>query len=213
MFSHGNKGNPNKFTELFEHWAAAGYIVAAPRFPRTSNVDPYEFVDYPLQPGDISFVLTELLKGEHSEAIDTNRIAAAGLSLGGGTTYALTYNPCCIDTRFRAAAVFDGLRFQFDKPFGVNKVPVLIMHIDPDAVLPYSTAVDSYNASASPKFLVTLLTGLHAEPFEDTPSIHDKTTMKVTTDFFDLTLLDDTAARERLLADGNVPKEATTIAG
>ena len=213
MFSHGNKGNPNKFTQLFEHWAQTGYVVAAPRFPRTSNEGIYDFVDYPKQPGDISFVLTELLQGKYAPAIDKKHIAAAGLSLGGGTTYALAYNPCCVDDRFASAAIFDGLQFQFDQPFGVNKIPVLIMHIDTDLVLPYKTAVDSYQHSASPKFFVTLFNGIHPEPYEDTPSDHDETTFKVTTDFFDLTLLGDLSGQSRMLRDGNIEKESKTVAG
>ena len=34
VFAHGSAGHPEKFTKLFSSWAAAGYIVAAPAFPR-----------------------------------------------------------------------------------------------------------------------------------------------------------------------------------
>src|SRR5262249_13555074 len=57
MFSHGYHGAPRKFSELFRAWARAGYMVAAPRFPLTSDRgDPYDEVgDVVNQPGDISF--------------------------------------------------------------------------------------------------------------------------------------------------------------
>ena len=71
---------------------------------------PYDIVgDYANQPGDISFVLTELLKGPLRSHIDPTRIGAAGLSLGGDTTYNLIEDACCRDKRFRAAAVFDAV--------------------------------------------------------------------------------------------------------
>jgi predicted dienelactone hydrolase len=45
MFSHGYHGAPRKFTQLFRAWARAGYMVAAPRFPLTSDRgDPYDSV-------------------------------------------------------------------------------------------------------------------------------------------------------------------------
>ena len=153
------------------------------------------------------------MKSNYAASIDEHHIGAAGLSLGGGTTYALTYNPCCIDPRVTAAAVFDGLQFGFGQPFGTNTVPVLIMHADTDFVLPYKTAQDAYRTSSSPKFFTTLFGGIHAEMTEDTPSVHDETTFRVSIDFWDLTLLGDQRARQRLLADGNKPKESHTIAG
>src|SRR5690349_18989972 len=65
MFSHGYHGAPRKFSQLFTAWARAGYIVAAPRFPLTSDRGaPFDSVgDLANQPADISFVLTELLHG------------------------------------------------------------------------------------------------------------------------------------------------------
>ena len=213
LFSHGNNGNPKKFTQLLEAWAKAGYVVAAPRFPRTSNEGTYDFLDYPKQPGDISFVLDELLKSKFRSNIDTTRVGAAGLSLGGGTTYALIDNPCCSDRRIRAAAVFDGLQFGHNQPFHTNSVPILIMHIDTDFVLPYTTAVDAYRRASSPKYLVTLHVGIHPEPYEDTPSVHDATVIKVSIDFWDAMLFGDTIARARIVSDGTVAGESKAVAG
>jgi predicted dienelactone hydrolase len=215
MFSHGYHGAPWKFKQLFTAWAQAGYIVAAPQFPLTSTRgQPYDQVlDYVNQPGDISFVLTQLLHGPLASKIDASHIGAAGLSLGGATTYGLVYNPCCRDGRIRAAAIFDGVRLAFSKPFGQNTIPVLFAHIDSDIAAPYSVARKAFLDSASPKWLVTYHTGIHPEAYEDEPSPHDRTARETSIDFFDLTLLGDSAAGARLMHDGTNLGESTIEAG
>jgi dienelactone hydrolase len=215
MFSHGYHGAPRKFSQLFSAWAAAGYTVAAPRFPLTSNRGaPFDSVaDLVNQPADISFVLTQLLRGPLRSRIDASRIAAAGLSLGGDTTYNLVEDACCRDARFRAAAVFDGVHVPIKGSFERNTIPMLIAHIDSDASVPYATALQAYAESVSPKFLLTYHTGTHAEAYENTPSPHDRTAVKTSTDFFDLTLLGDAGARARLLHDGDNPGESHIVAG
>jgi dienelactone hydrolase len=215
MFSHGYHGAPWKFTRLFRAWAAAGYIVAAPRFPLTSDRGaPFDSVaDLANQPADISFVLTELLHGPLRARIDASRIGAAGLSVGGGTTYNLVESACCRDTRIRAAAVFDALRAPIGGSFERNKIPLLIAHIDSDASLPYASAKQAFAESASPKYLLTFHTGIHAEAYENTPSPHDRTAVRTSIDFFDLTLLGDSGARARLMHDGDNPGESHIIAG
>jgi dienelactone hydrolase len=215
MFSHGYHGAPRKFTELFGAWARAGYVVAAPRFPLTSDRGrPYDEVgDFVNQPGDISFVLTQLLDGPLQSHIDASHIGAAGLSLGGATTYGLIESPCCRDMRLRAAAVFDAVHAPIGVPFEPNTIPLLIAHIDSDVAVPYSTARQAYAETASPKWLLTLHTGLHPEAYEDTPSPHDRTATQTSIDYFDLTLLGDASARARLLHDGRHPGESTIVAG
>jgi dienelactone hydrolase len=215
VFAHGYHGAPSKFTQLFSAWATAGYIVAAPRFPLTSNRGvPFDQPgDHVNQPADMSFVLDRLLASQYGRAVDRNRIGVAGLSLGGGTVYGLVYNHCCTDRRFKAAAIFDSFRFPFPQPFGVNKVPVLIMHIDSDLALSYDKAKESYLASASPKYFVTLFGGIHAEPYENSPSRHDATVMTVSVDYWDLTLLGDRGARARMLRDATASGDAKIVAG
>ena len=47
LLAHGFNGHPRKFTTLAGHWAAAGYVVAVPRFPVSSDdfavLDPAVF--------------------------------------------------------------------------------------------------------------------------------------------------------------------------
>jgi dienelactone hydrolase len=215
MFSHGYHGAPRKFSHLFSAWARAGYIVAAPRFPLTSDRgQPYDRVgDFVNQPADISFVLTQLLHGPLRSRIDPSRIAAAGLSLGGATTYGLIESPCCRDPRIRSAAVFDAVRASAGGPFQKNTIPLLIAHIDSDRAVPYATAKQAFAESASPKWLLTYHTGIHPEAYEDEPSPHDRTATETSIDFFDLTLLGDSSARARLIHDGTNAGESTIVAG
>jgi dienelactone hydrolase len=214
MFSHGYHGAPRKFSHLFRAWARAGYIVAAPRFPLTSDRgEPYDSIgDVVNQPGDISFVLTRLLDGPLRSRIDASRIGAAGLSLGGGTTYGLIESPCCRDQRIRAAAAFDAVRLPLGAPFEPNTIPLLIAHIDTDVSVPYKTAQQAFTDSVSPKWFLTFKTGIHPEAYENSRSPHDRTATRTSIDFFDLTLLGDRSARARLLHDGTNPGESTIVA-
>jgi dienelactone hydrolase len=215
MFSHGYHGAPSKFSELLSAWARAGYIVAAPQFPLTSNRGaPYDQIsDYLNQPGDISYVITQLLDGPLREQIDASRIGAAGLSLGGATTYGLADASCCRDPRLRAAAVFDGIRLPFSEPLGTNSIPLLISHIDTDIALPYAAAEQAFTEAASPKWFLTFFQGIHPEAYEDTPSPHDFTATQTSIDFFDLTLLGDSSAGARLFQDGDNSGESSIAAG
>ncbi len=165
------------------------------------------------QPGDISFVLTQLLHGPLRSRIDASRIGAAGLSLGGATTYGLIESPCCRDGRIKAAAVLDAVRIPIGEPFEQNTIPLLIAHIDTDLAAPYKSAQQAFAEGASPKWLLTFVGGIHPEAYEDTPSPHDATATRTSIDFFDLTLLADAGARARLLRDGANPGESSIVAG
>lgn len=219
LFAHGFDGDPGKFTKLLHRWAAAGFVVAAPRFPVTATGAGREGIalaaDYVQQPADVRFVLDELLRGKYAPWIDARHIGAAGLSLGGGTTWALTENSCCRDRRIDAAIVMDGLQFGFaDGKFGPNRIPLLVYHADGDPSLPYQAARDAYARAVAPKWFVTLFGVMHAQPFEDSPSPADATVERTTTDFWRAQLLGDTRAGTRLVHEATVPgvsrAEATT---
>jgi predicted dienelactone hydrolase len=63
VFGHGFATTPSLYRRLLRAWAAAGFLVAAPRFP-LGNADapdgPNEN-DIVNQPGDLSFVISRLL--------------------------------------------------------------------------------------------------------------------------------------------------------
>ncbi len=214
MFSHGLGGHPSKFTKLFSVWAAAGYVVVAPAFPLTNSdvpgwlADGFDLWD---QPRDISFVLDQVLAasttpGDPLEGrVDPARLGAAGLSLGGATTFALGFNPCCRDDRFRAVEILSGAMLPMPDAYTFEvSVPVLIIHGDKDASLPYSGAVQAFGLAKPPKYLVTLIGGTHAPPYEDEPSPHDELVERATVDFWDAYLAGETDRLAELERDAAV---------
>jgi len=181
-FAHGLNGHPRKFTQLLTAWAEAGYAVAAPAFPLSNDEVPGEatWTDLGNQPGDISFVIDEMLAANEDPAspvygaIDPERIGVAGLSLGGATTYGVAFNDCCLDERPIAAMVLDGARLTVGGEFDFSRgLPLMIVHADEDFALPYADAVAAYAESAPPKWFVTLHEFAHASPFENDPDPAD----------------------------------------
>ncbi|HUF83708.1 MAG TPA: hypothetical protein VMQ81_03845, partial [Acidimicrobiia bacterium] len=130
VLAHGLTGNPDKFTELTTAWASAGFVVAAPLFPLTSNQAPAEVIaDYNNQPADLSFVIDEVLarsegdEGPLAGLVAADRVGAAGLSLGGATVYGIGFNSCCRDDRVGAVVVMAGMLLAFEGEFEWPEVP------------------------------------------------------------------------------------------
>jgi fermentation-respiration switch protein FrsA (DUF1100 family) len=165
-FSHGFTANGPTYADLLRQFAAAGYVVAAPTFPLTSRGAPGgpSGADYANQPADVSFVISEMLRlnGDRSSLlhglIDPDEIAVSGHSMGAMTTYGVAYNSCCIDKRIKAAVPISGIEAPFgDGTFlGRADVPLLAIHGDADATLPYAASVKAYGAASAPKFLLTI---------------------------------------------------------
>lgn len=215
VFAHGLSGHPDKFDELLTAWAEAGYVVAAPAFPLTNSEVPASSAnagDVANQDEDISFVIGEVLRlaadpaSALHGAVDPDRIGAAGLSLGGATTYNVAFSACCRDQRLRAAAVLNGLVIETDgEPVALDgHIPLLIAHSDTDPALPYQVAVDAYERAAPPVWLVTLTGAGHAAQWEDDPTPWDEVGERLTTAFWDATLGGDPAAFERLEREATV---------
>ena len=217
VFAHGYNGDPTKFGELFTHWADAGFAVAAPRFPITatgaSEAGIGRSVDFVEQPADLTFVLTRLLNGPDARRFDKRRIGAAGLSLGGVTTWAWIANSCCRDDRPRAAMIMDGNQFGFpDGKYLDNEIPVLVYHADQDPALPFANARAAYDAAVAPKFFVTIFGPFHATPFEDSPAPSDAMVQESSTRFWRAYLLDDSEARSEIVETATVPDVSTAEA-
>ena len=213
-FAHGFVGHPEKFSQLLSSWASHGYVVAAPRFPRTSSDSPDAVEGLPdlaSQPGDVSFVIDQVLAasepgGDLEGLVDPERIGAAGLSYGGGTTYGLVYNSCCRDERIVAAEVLAGFDFPFPGTYDLSTgPPLLIVHGTADAALPYDDAVRVAEGAGVPTWFVTLADGQHAQPFEDSESPFDRQVEALTLDFWDEHLAGRTDRAGAIEATADVP--------
>jgi len=172
VFAHGFSANGPVYTNLLRQVAAEGYVVALPTFPLSSAGTPGgpQLGDYVNQPADVSFVITQLLALDAQAGsplagrIDEDHIGVSGHSLGAITTLGFA-NTCCLDPRVDAIAPIAGLRAGFPGSFfPAGTPPLLLIHGDADATVPYSGSTSAYADAPAPKFLVTLLGAGHV-PF------------------------------------------------
>lgn len=179
LMAHGFGGLPDKFDAFARTIAAAGYVVAAPAFPLTNEDAPgghdAGFRDFISQPGDVSFVLSQLLEASSTTtdplaaAIDPTLVAALGHSLGGTTAIGLTRKTCCLDARIRAVILVAAavpLADAFGQDATVANVPTLIMQGTADQSVDYSTAPAFYAHIGPPRFLIGLTGVGHSEAVE-----------------------------------------------
>jgi pimeloyl-ACP methyl ester carboxylesterase len=170
VFAHGWNSDPSVYAPLLQEWAAAGYLVAAPVFPDSSDTLPGTPVsDFPDETRDLTFVITALL-ANRSLSIDPARIAVAGHSDGGSDVALLALNPAYADHRIRAY-----LSLSSEMPAGVagpwgaptpGALLVVVGTADQYGLLPRSTSV--YETAAMVKALLTVAGGDHLGPFVGT---------------------------------------------
>jgi predicted dienelactone hydrolase len=108
VFAHGWNSDPGAYLALLDRWAAAGFLVAAPVFPDSTDLYPGTPVsDYADQALDLSFVITSLLR-DSSLRVDPTRIAVAGHSDGGTDVAVMALDPAYADARVRAYVCMAG---------------------------------------------------------------------------------------------------------
>ena len=213
VFSHGLGALGRIYAVILEAWAVEGYEVAAPDFPLSRATAPGgpAYADYVNQPADVRFVIDELLRLDAEPGsplfgrIDADHIGVAGQSLGGLTTFGLTINTCCRDTRIDAAVPMAGLLAPFPGGVydGIGAPPMLVIHGDADETVDYQNALDAFALLEPPRALLTHVGGGHILPYvgsSDRPA--QLATIDAATAFFDLFLKRERGARERLLAIG-----------
>jgi dienelactone hydrolase len=221
VMSHGATGHPDEYAEQIPVWAADGFVVAAPEFPLTNRDVPgalSNIGDVANQPGDVSFVIDEVLAaGDDPEnplngLVDPDAIGVVGHSLGGATTWAVAFNTATRDDRIDSATVFAGLtldipggEFAFD-----SGIPLLVLHGDADDV-PLDMDLAAYEQAASPKWFVTLHGADHRLAFTDEASRYDDLVTLTILDFWHGTLDGDAEALDRVTADASSDPTLATV--
>ena len=171
VYGHGFTSMRSEGAYLARHFASHGYIVVAPDFPLTNIASPGgpRFDDVVHQPGDMSFLIDELLGWnrdpghDFSDAVDEDRIGAMGLSLGGMTTTLAAFHPRLRDPRIGAAVSIAGPSAMFTPSFfETADVPYLMIAGDADGNVGYDANAASVPARAPGARLVTLQGGSHA---------------------------------------------------
>jgi dienelactone hydrolase len=185
VFCHGMWGHPRKFRRLFTRWVDAGYVVAAPAFPHTNdeNPPPYLIDDVVNQPGDVSFVLDELLARGLGDA---NRVGVGGYSLGAETALAVGFHPRYGDPRIRAVVAVAGALFHPNFAADVlRRLPLLLVHGAEDTKRDrLREALKTYEAAQEPKQLV-LIEGAGHGICQDDGQPHATRVAEFTTAFWD----------------------------
>ena len=170
IYSHGFVSTWRGGAYLAEHLASRGYVVAAPNFPLTNWYAPGgpNITDIVNQPGDVSFIIDTMLKqsssGQHrlSELIDSKRIGAVGLSLGGLTSTLLGFHPRWRDERVGAVLSIAGPTAMFrDDFFRHNEIPFLMLAGDIDLIVPYLTNAKPIPEKVHGGELVTVRSASH----------------------------------------------------
>ena len=210
VFSHGLGTVPSQYSSLLSAWAAAGFVVAAPKFPLTSRgvpggVDPADVFS---QPDDVSFLISSLQVASGAPTwwlhgmISPNGVGVAGHSEGAITSLGF-FNTCCQDGRVKAVAVFDGDpeaypggHYIFD-----GQPAMLVVHGTKDGFLPYGQMVSVFNQEKGPKALLSLLGANHGN-WAHPRSKWYPSVVRTSTDFFLRYLGGSAQAGARIAHDG-----------
>jgi dienelactone hydrolase len=191
VLAHGFNGHPDKFTELATYWSEAGYVVAVPRFPLSSDETPEPVMtDIAGQGADVSFVIDEVLsrsargRGPLAGRIDTERIGLFGLSLGSLSVWNTVLGDCCGDQRIDAVIQSDGY-FPFPAELlSELTFPVMIAHSDTDFIFAYDEIRAQFDSLPDSAVLLTLHGALHAAVAENTVTHADGALQEATTVFW-----------------------------
>ncbi|MDZ5444819.1 chlorophyllase [Micromonospora sp. 4G57] len=204
MFSHGLGARPEDYQLLLSRWAAAGFVVAAPRFPHTGTGGDGNVLDVLNQPADVSYALTQVLALDTKAddplrgRLDAERVAAAGHSAGGVTTIGLF--TAGRDERLDAGIVFAGTALGVGTAFAGAAAPQLFVHGEADEVVNYAAGKAVYDAVPWPKAMLSLPKGDHGRAL-----LTDGKALRVVSDttveFLRWTLYGDAEAKDRLPTD------------
>jgi predicted dienelactone hydrolase len=173
VFGHGFASTPWWYRRLLRHWAAAGYVVAAPIFPLGNENAPGgpNESDIVNQPRDMSFVITRVLaasassKSPLSGLVDPDVVAVAGQSDGAVTAFAAAYEQPWLDPRIRAALVLSGAILGPSRFVEHTGVPLLAVQGLADTTNPPKYARRLFRAAGRPKFLLLLRGAGHLPPY------------------------------------------------
>jgi dienelactone hydrolase len=195
IYSHGLHSLPTHHAEIISRWVAAGFVVAAPVYPRTrEDARRFSRADVRNQPADAWYVVRRVLAlPMFTGHLDGGRIGAAGHSAGGYTTAGLF--TAGHDRRLRGGIVIAGAGMA--GAFAGTPAAMLFVHGTEDPTVPIEAARAAYERVHWPKAFLALPGQDHGAYL--TPGRPGFAQVVATTlDFLRWTLYDDASARTRL---------------
>jgi fermentation-respiration switch protein FrsA (DUF1100 family) len=228
VFSHGVGHSGPTYKAKLQKIASAGYVIVAATHPLSNEVTQggATIDDAEQQSVDLSFLIDEYLAesaaptGSLSGLIAPERLGAFGHSLGAITALGVGFEDCCADKRLKAVAEWSGLFLPMgadgraDLADGSEDRPLLVVHGDKDATVPYQSGQDFFAKAPGAKYFVTLTGGDHIIPFITglEPPASAVTTL-TTVDFFDRYLKNDPKGIDRLEAAVAATPGVATLQG
>jgi fermentation-respiration switch protein FrsA (DUF1100 family) len=210
VFAHGFGVSAATYSVLEQQLADAGFVVAAPDFPFTSDAsgNGLDRDDVVNQAADVSFVISQLLD-QATAPVEvrglvnaTAPVGVVGHSDGGVTAAAVAYNDTVADSRVGAAVVLSGAEIDYPGSWFTNQSPPLLaIHGDADEVNPYWASEQLYADARGQRRLVTVLGGSHLGPFTRDPV--EGAVAVLVADFLRGELAGDGDARGRIESDAN----------
>ena len=190
VFGHGMWGHPRKFTWLFGRWADAGYAVAAPAFPRTSDEDapspcsPRSSISPPTCPSCSTNSLP-------ARSVTRSGSGSAGTHSAAETALAVGLHPRYGDGRIRAVVAIAGALFHPDfEADALRPLPLLLIHGAEDTKRGrLREALKTYAAAQEPKQLVMIERAGHGICEDDDPRPYAARVAEVSAAFWDRHLL------------------------
>lgn len=147
IYSHGFMSFRQEGLYLSRFLASHGYTVVAVDYPLTGFHAPEGpmMTDVINQPGDISFLIDLILQRNADPSdtlyrtIDPDRIAVAGVSLGGLTSMLVTFHRRLRDPRIAASISIAGPTSIFTPRFFAGReLPFLMIYGSGDAIIPFA---------------------------------------------------------------------------
>ena len=170
VYSHGFMSSVAEAQYLVEFLVPRGYAVVAVDYPLSSGGAPGgpTVNDVIHQPGDVSFLIDALMARSNDPAdelhqmLDSSRIAAVGLSLGGLTTQLAAFHRDVRDPRLVAAVSIAGPSVFLEPDFfRTSDMPFMMIAGSSDAIIPYEEHAAPIPGKVDNSLLVTLDLGTH----------------------------------------------------
>ncbi len=228
VFSQGFDLPVATYSDLLRHWAASGFVVAAPAYPYTAPPGPLDEADIVNHPAELRSVISAVVGAARrpgsalSGLVNADEVGLAGHSDGGDVSLAVADNTCCRDPAVKAVAVLSGAELSSfgGTYFAGPQVPLLVVQGSDDPVNVPACSAQIYDQARGTRYYLDLLGANHYDPYVSNEAAgtplagrYRSVVANVTTDFFEATLENNHGALTALERAGTVPGVASLVAG